>query len=177
MHPARRQVVFLLAAIAALAAVLALVLPAGPSSAATVSAAGNGVGASHSQTILPVGVLRPVSAGEGGCEAPLQARIVVGACVAAEEGGDLTPVFRVEGRAMPAWISVLVGRDQVVDLVRGCGDVGQAGDPFADVVGGGLAGEPDMDGPPGQRLEADRSGSHWMRTELASFRSARCWLA
>jgi hypothetical protein len=39
-----------------------------------------------------------------------------------------------------------------------CGgrDVGQAGDPFADVPGGGFAGEPDLDGPPGRRLEEER---------------------
>lgn len=68
VHPARRRLIFLSAAIAALAVVLALALPCGPASAATVSAARNGVGAPHPQTISPFGVSRPVSPGQGWCE-------------------------------------------------------------------------------------------------------------
>jgi hypothetical protein len=47
MHPGRRWLIFLSAAIALLAAVLAVLLPVTLASAATVPAAGNGVGASH----------------------------------------------------------------------------------------------------------------------------------
>jgi Colicin D len=85
MHPARRRLAFLPAAIAAIAAVVALMLPAGPTPAATVSAARNSVGATHPETILTVGVSHPVSPGERRCEPAPQPGFAAGACVAAED--------------------------------------------------------------------------------------------
>jgi hypothetical protein len=85
MHPARRRLAFLSAAIAAMAAVLALVLPATTASAAAGPAARNGVGAHHPGMILPVGVSRVVSPAQDRCEAALQATIAAGACVAVED--------------------------------------------------------------------------------------------
>lgn len=102
MHPARRRLVFLSAAIAALAAVLAIVLPATIASAAAVPAAGNRVGASHPVMILTVGVFRPVSAGEGRCGAVRQGRFAAGACVAREDAlagsGPVRGVIEVSSR-------------------------------------------------------------------------------
>ena len=63
MLPARR-LVFFSAAIAALAAVLALVLPAGTASAATAPAAGNRVWAFSPATPAHAGADRPVSPGQ-----------------------------------------------------------------------------------------------------------------
>ncbi len=88
MHPARRWLALLSAAIAA---VLTVVLPLSTASAASAPAAGTRVGASHPETILLVGPSRLVSAGEGRGEAVPQAQIVAGGCVAAEDAtGSLT---------------------------------------------------------------------------------------
>ncbi len=87
VHPARRWRVFLSAAIAA---VLAVALPAVNASAATRSAAGNRVGASHSQTIPAVGVSHPVLPGQGRCGGLTQAQVAAGARVAAE---DTVPLY------------------------------------------------------------------------------------
>lgn len=81
MHPARRWLAFLSAAIAA---ILAVVLPLSSASAATASAAGNRVGASHPATIPAVGVSRRVCAGQGRCGGAPQPTIAAGLCVAAE---------------------------------------------------------------------------------------------
>jgi hypothetical protein len=89
MTPARRPLAFLSAAIAVIAAVLAGVLPATVASAATAPAAGTRVGASHPETILPVGGLQRVLAGEGRCEPAPQPGIAAGACVAAEDASSL----------------------------------------------------------------------------------------
>jgi hypothetical protein len=94
-----RWLVLLSAALTALAAVLALVLPAGQASAAA-AAAGNGVGASHPQMILAVGSFRPVSADQSRDNACPQARFASGLCVAAEDtAGGTTQVFRTVGSA------------------------------------------------------------------------------
>jgi len=91
MHPARRWLVVLSAALAAIAAVLAVMLPAASVSASAVPAAGNGVGAHHPGMILPVGASHAVSAGEGRRTEPPQARFAAGACVAAEDAGASIP--------------------------------------------------------------------------------------
>jgi len=85
---ARRWLVFLSAAIAVIAALLAVLLPATPASAQTGPEAGNGIGASHPAVILTVRVSHRVSAGEGRCEPVWQAGLASGACVAAEDTGD-----------------------------------------------------------------------------------------
>jgi hypothetical protein len=85
----RRRLVFFSAAIAALAAVLALVLPLTPPSASAAPAAGTRVGAHHPATILLAGLPQPVSAGNGRCEAAMQAQFASGACVAPEDGLNL----------------------------------------------------------------------------------------
>jgi hypothetical protein len=70
MHPARRRLVFLLAAIAA----VLLALAAGHGGVGgSRSCGGTRVGASHPETIPTVGTNRPVSAGEGRCRDSAQA--------------------------------------------------------------------------------------------------------
>lgn len=88
MDPARGRLTALSAAVIAAAAVLAVLLWAFSASALTGPAAGTRVGASHPQMILAIGASRPVSAGEGRCEASLQAGFASGLCVAAEDAGD-----------------------------------------------------------------------------------------
>lgn len=82
MHPARRRLAVFLSA--AIAAVLAVLLPGTAAPAAAASAAGNGVGASRPVMILPVGASHPVSAGERRCRAASQPWFAAGACVAPE---------------------------------------------------------------------------------------------
>jgi hypothetical protein len=138
MHPARRRLAFLPAAIAAIAAVVALMLPAGPTPAATVSAARNSVGATHPETILTVGVSHPVSPGERRCEPAPQPGFAAGACVAAEAAGgarfavsssgvatDLQPVDAVQAglsrhvaAALQRFASQGFTQNQVRALVR-----------------------------------------------------------
>jgi hypothetical protein len=89
MHPARRRLAFLSAAITAITVVLTVMLPVTMASALASAAAGNGVGIHHPETILPAGVQRPVSAGQGRRGCLPQPRIVAGACFAAEEGSAL----------------------------------------------------------------------------------------
>lgn len=81
VDPARRWLVFLSAAIAA---VLTMLLPATAAPGAAVAAAGTRVGASHSQTILTVGRSAGVFPVQPRGEATLQPHLGVGACVAAE---------------------------------------------------------------------------------------------
>jgi hypothetical protein len=81
MHPARRWLVFLSAAIAA---VLAVVLPATLASASMPSAARNGVGASHSGMIFTIEADHSFSPGEGRCVSVSQAGFA-GSYVAAED--------------------------------------------------------------------------------------------
>jgi hypothetical protein len=85
VHPARRRLTVLSAAIAVIAAVLAMLLPATPASVQTAPAAGTRVGASHPVAILSAGVSHAVSAGGSRCGLVSQARFTAGACVAAEE--------------------------------------------------------------------------------------------
>jgi filamentous hemagglutinin len=68
-----------------MAAALALVLPAAHASAAVASAAQNGVGASRPETILAVGVSRPVSPVQSRGGGLPQAQFAAGLCVAAED--------------------------------------------------------------------------------------------
>jgi hypothetical protein len=95
MRPARRWLVFLSAAIAAL---LAVVVPPAVASAAMQPAAGTRVGASHPATIPAVGASGPVSPGQGRCREAPQPDLAAGACVAAEDAGsdwaDLSGVLR-----------------------------------------------------------------------------------
>jgi Pretoxin HINT domain len=116
MHPARPRLVFFSAAIAVLAAVLVMVLPATIASAAGVSAAGNGVGASHPGMILAVGPTHRVSAGEGRCEAGLRAGFVSGACVAAEDTGDLAGAATCGGESFTAATKVLLASGAAIPI-------------------------------------------------------------
>lgn len=79
MHPARRWLVFLSAAI------LTVLLPVTVAPAAAASAAGTRVGAHHPAMILAVGASRPVSAGQRQRGPASQPQIAAGACVAAED--------------------------------------------------------------------------------------------
>ena len=89
MHPARRRLTVLSAAVAtAIAAVLAVLLPISSASAASGPAARNGVGAHHPVMIFTVGVPHSVSAVQSRGEAASQPRFAVGACVAAEDAGS-----------------------------------------------------------------------------------------
>lgn len=100
MYPAARRLVFLSAAIAALAAVLALVLPAATAPAAAVAAAGNRVGASPAEMSLPVGLSHTVSPVQHRCGPAPQAPIVSGACVAAEDAAKQEAVTRTVGEVL-----------------------------------------------------------------------------
>lgn len=97
MHPARRRPTFLSAAIAVIAAVLAVLLPATLASAQARSAAGTRVGASHPAMILTVGSSHAISPVQRQCNANLQPHLAVGVCVAAEDTagatGDEVPAF------------------------------------------------------------------------------------
>lgn len=84
---ARSAPVWRVVLLAALAAVAALLLPAAPASAASVPAAGNGVGAITTETIFTVGVHESVSAGGHRVRGPSQLQLVSGHCVAAEDVG------------------------------------------------------------------------------------------
>ena len=71
-----------------LAAVLALVLPAGTASASGLPAAQTRVGAIHPAVVHIVGVAEHIAAGQRRSRAPSQLRLVSGHCVAAEAGDD-----------------------------------------------------------------------------------------
>ena len=73
--------------LAALAALLALVLPAGTASASGLPAAQTRVGAIHPAVVQIVGVAEHIAAGQRRSRAPSQLRLVSGHCVAAEESG------------------------------------------------------------------------------------------
>jgi hypothetical protein len=114
MRPARRRLVFLSAALAAVAAVLALVLPHTMSPAAVHPAAENAIGVSHSETIFTVGVSQPVSAGESRCEGLPRPQFAAGACVAAEDattdaGEEGTQIYRGVSEAHHAYDAALEG--------------------------------------------------------------------
>jgi hypothetical protein len=98
VHPARRRLVFLSAAIAA---VLAVLLPVTAAPAAAVPAAGNRVGAHQPGMTLTVGLSQTVSPGQGRCRVLLQPGIPAGACVAAEDSGADIPsvIYRGGGKA------------------------------------------------------------------------------
>lgn len=72
--------------LAALAAVLAVLLPAGTASASGVPAAQTRVGASHPAVVHIVGVAEHIAAGQRRSRAPSQLQIVSGHCVATEAG-------------------------------------------------------------------------------------------
>lgn len=71
---------------AALAAVLALLLPALPASASTWSAAETRIGAFHPAIAVVVGVHECITAGQRPVRGPLQLQVASGSCVAAEAG-------------------------------------------------------------------------------------------
>ena len=75
--------------LAALVAVLAVLLPAGMASASGSPAAETRVGAIHPTTSTVVGVHECISAGQRPVRGPSQLQVVVGHCVAAEQGGTL----------------------------------------------------------------------------------------
>ncbi len=103
--PNRRWLVLLLAA---LAAVLAVLLPAGTASASGLPAAQTRVGAINPTVTVSVGVAEHIAAGQRRSRAPSQLQVVVGNCVAAEAGGGTTKVFRVES---PGNARLSVGAD------------------------------------------------------------------
>jgi hypothetical protein len=117
VNPARRLLAFFSAAAAVLAAILAMVLPLSSASAQTAPAAGNGVGASHPQTIFTVGVPETVSAVQGRCEAGPQARSVSGLCVAAEDtGSDLADAATCGGESFTAGTKVLLASGLAIPI-------------------------------------------------------------
>jgi len=81
--PAGRWPIFLLAA---LAAVLAFVLPAGTASASSLPTAGTRVGVFLPATPDLVGVAQHITAGQHWVRGPSQLRLASGHCVAAEDG-------------------------------------------------------------------------------------------
>ncbi len=87
MRSARRWPVLFSAAIAAVVAVLAVVLPLTLASASAVSGAGTRVGAHHPGMILAVGSSHAVCPGQGRGDAVPQPQFAAGACVAAEDTG------------------------------------------------------------------------------------------
>ncbi len=122
---ARRSLVLLSAA---LAAILTLVLPLSSASAVVASAAQNGVGASHPETIFAIGASHPVPADQGRSGPAPQPGIVSGSCVAAEDAGaaaeDGTPIYR----------GVAQGHNAFEDAQRGIaspGDVAGHADVYA----------------------------------------------
>ena len=91
--------------LAALAAVLALVLPAGAASASGLPAAETRVGVISPTVSTVVGVAEHIAAGQRRSRAPSQLRLVSGHCVAAEAGGAGERAIVVgedmEGRVIP----------------------------------------------------------------------------
>lgn len=92
MHPARRRLAFLSAAIAVIAAVLAVLVPL--ASAAAASASETRVGAHHPGVILTVGASRSVCPVQCRGQACSQPGFVAGACVAAEEQASAIRAYR-----------------------------------------------------------------------------------
>jgi Pretoxin HINT domain len=116
MTPARRWLAFLSAAVAVPAAVLAVVLPTAAASASAVPAAGDGVGALHPVMILTVGASRQVRAVQGRCETASQPQIVSGACVAAEDTGDLADAATCGGMSFTAGTMVLLASGAAIPI-------------------------------------------------------------
>ena len=87
--------------LAALAAVLALVLPAGTASASGVPAAQTRVGASNPAVTHIVGVAEHIAAGQRRSRAPSQLRLVSGHCVAAEDGAGVLRLSTEESWGNP----------------------------------------------------------------------------
>ena len=77
----------------ALAAVLALVLPAGTASASGLPAAQTRVGAIQPTVTTVVGVAEHIAAGQHLGRAPSQLQVVSGHCVAAEGAASAAPDF------------------------------------------------------------------------------------
>jgi hypothetical protein len=95
-HPAQLRWRVLL--LAALAVVLALLLPSVPASAAALPAAETRVGASGPATAVVVGVHQCITAGQRPVRGPSQPQIVVGNCVAAESGADARTLLASVGQ-------------------------------------------------------------------------------
>jgi hypothetical protein len=87
--PSRARLRVLL--LAALAVLIALLLPAGTASAATLPATQTGVGVSHPAATRSVGLDQRITAGQRRDGPRSQLQIVSGHCVAAEEASNLAP--------------------------------------------------------------------------------------
>ena len=85
--------------LAALAAVLAMLLPAGTASASGLPAAQTRVGAIHPTVTTVVGVAEHIAAGQHLGRAPSQLRLVSGHCVAAEGISPTVGELRAAGQA------------------------------------------------------------------------------
>jgi hypothetical protein len=116
MHPARRWLVFFSAAIAVLAAVLAMVLPATAASALTASAAETHVGAHHPGMIFTAGSSHAVSAVQGRCQPAPQPQVVAGLCVAAEDSTDLADAATCGGASFTASTKVLLASGAAIPI-------------------------------------------------------------
>lgn len=136
MHPARRRLVFFSAAIAALAAVLAVVLPAGIAPAGRAPAAETRVWASASAAQVHVRADRPVSPGERLGEAASCPFYAPGACAAPEDAGTAALQTAVDQRA-----SEVIGSQSI--RVRGPVLTGAMDTKTGDIFFGQNTGIPD----------------------------------
>jgi len=106
--------------LAALAAVLALVLPTGTASASGVPAPQARVGAIQPTVTTVVGVAEHIAAGQRRSRAPSQLQLVSGHCVAAE--GAATAATRLEFQVGTKIEKQMVGRgwskDSIDDLIN-----------------------------------------------------------
>jgi hypothetical protein len=171
MPPARRRPGFLSAAIAVLAAVLTVVLPATMASAASALAAGTRVGAAHPAVILTVGASRPVSPVQGRCESIPRPGFASGACVAAEDTGDLADAATCGGMSFTAGTKVLLASGAAIPISQlKTGDKVLATNTKTGMARDGTA-RPDS-----YRLtwacSASMRSASWPRDQLFSVRSA-----
>jgi Papain fold toxin 1, glutamine deamidase len=134
MHPARRWLVLLSAAIAAL---LAVFVPLSCASVAAASAAGTRVGASHPGTIFTVRSSLPVPAAQRRGEACPHARFAAGACVAAEDTAGGTAVANPLGGRMNCVACAIAGDARLSGSAASARDVGaQPISKLEDMFGG-----------------------------------------